>query len=293
VIFKASSNKSSLDHISTVLKAESGIKGGHRDCNGRNAPHLTIEVPVGTMFKSMKGDIMADLDEDGGMFVAARGGAGGRGNNYFTSDVNQAPEIAEYGAEGEELGYVVEMRTIAHVGLVGFPNAGKSTFLRAISRARPKVAPYPFTTLQPHVGIVKYDDLQQVVVADIPGLIAGAHRNRGLGISFLRHIERCVCLLYIIDTSLPEPWQQLEVLRYEIGQYNSELLGRHSAVVANKMDLPKSSENLVELRRCAQKMNLPLFAISAQDNKGVVPVLQHIRLLYDTVSVKNAEYDEE
>merc|ERR1712071_40436 len=108
-----------------------------------------------------------------------------------------------------------------------------------------------------------------------------------------RHIERCVCLLYIIDTSLPEPWQQLEVLRYEIGQYNSELLGRHSAVVANKMDLPKSSENLVELRRCAQKMNLPLFAISAQDNKGVVPVLQHIRLLYDTVSVKNAEYDEE
>nr|CAG4643385.1 EOG090X0ACU [Ilyocryptus agilis] len=281
VMFKANGNKNTLEHVPTVLKAESGTKGANRDCSGGNAPHLTVEVPVGTMFKNSDGRIVADLDEDGAVFIAARGGSGGKGNHYFTTDVNQAPEVAEYGATGEEAVYVVEMKTIAHVGLIGLPNAGKSTFLRAISRARPKVAPYPFTTLQPHVGMVKYDDFEQIAVADIPGLIAGAHRNRGLGIAFLKHIERCVCLLYIIDTSTWEPWQQLQLLRYELEQYSSKLLTKPSAVVANKMDIEESTRNLPGLQQYADSISLPLFRVSAKEKQGVLPVLRHIRRLYD------------
>nr|SVE73713.1 EOG090X0ACU [Daphnia atkinsoni] len=281
VTFKATSNKTSLEHISSLLKADDGEKGINRDCHGKNAEHLLVEVPVGTMFKSEGGEILADLNEDGAVFIAARGGAGGKGNHYFATDVNQAPEVAEYGAVGEELNYTIEIRTIAHVGLIGLPNAGKSTFLRAISRARPKVAPYPFTTLQPHVGVVKYNDLQQVTVADIPGLIAGAHRNRGLGIAFLRHVERCLCLLYVVDTSLPEPWEQLEVLRYELGQYDENLLERPSGVLANKMDLDQSKKNLSELELYANKLNLPLFPVSAQNSVGLVPILHYVRKLYD------------
>nr|CAH0104739.1 unnamed protein product [Daphnia galeata] len=284
VTFKATNNKTSLEHISSTIKAEDGEKGINRDCHGRNAEHLVIEVPIGTMFKSLNGQILADLNEEGAVFIAARGGAGGKGNHYFATDVNQAPEIAEYGADGEELSYTVEIRTIAHVGLIGLPNAGKSTFLRAISRARPKVAPYPFTTLQPHVGVVKYDDLHQVTVADIPGLIAGAHRNRGLGIAFLRHIERCLCLLYVVDTSLPEPWQQLEVLRYELEQYDPHLLQRPSGVLANKMDLPQSTLNLNELRRYVDEINLPFFPVSAMNNVGILPILHYVRQLYDSTT---------
>nr|CAG4641903.1 EOG090X0ACU [Eurycercus lamellatus] len=292
VTFMATSNKNSLDHIPSIIKANDGVDGRNKNCHGRNASHLTISVPIGTMFKSSDGRIMADLNQEGAVFIAARGGAGGKGNNYFKSDVNQAPEVAEYGGVGEELGYIIEMRTIAHVGLIGLPNAGKSTFLRAISRARPKVAPYPFTTLQPHVGIVKYDDLQHISVADIPGIIAGAHRNRGLGIAFLRHIERCVCLLYIVDTSMPAPWKQLEVLRYELEQYNSELLTRPSAVLANKMDIKHSESNLDELKRYVAALNLPLFPISAQENLRILPVLKYIRQLYDDICTKNELNDE-
>ncbi|EFX68558.1 hypothetical protein DAPPUDRAFT_203237 [Daphnia pulex] len=291
VTFKATNNKTSLEHIPSIIKADDGEKGINRDCHGRNAEHLVLEVPVGTMFKSSNGQILADLNEDGAVFIAARGGAGGKGNHYFATDVNQAPEIAEYGADGEELSYTVEIRTIAHVGLIGLPNAGKSTFLRSISRARPKVAPYPFTTLQPHVGVVKYDDLQQVTVADIPGLIAGAHRNRGLGIAFLRHIERCLCLLYVVDTSLPEPWQQLEVLRYELEQYDPHLLERPSGVLANKMDLPQSTINLKELKQYVEKINLPLFPVSAMNNVGVLPILHFVRQLYDSSTTKE-NFDE-
>nr|CAG4637221.1 EOG090X0ACU [Ceriodaphnia reticulata]SVE73093.1 EOG090X0ACU [Ceriodaphnia reticulata] len=281
VCFKATSNKTSLEHISSLLKGDDGEKGINRDCHGRNAEHLVIEVPVGTMFRSTDGNILADLEVEGAMFIAARGGAGGKGNHYFATDVNQAPEIAEFGADGEELNYTLEIRTIAHVGLIGLPNAGKSTFLRAISRARPKVASYPFTTLQPYVGVVKYDDLQQVTVADIPGLIAGAHRNRGLGIAFLRHIERCLCLLYVVDASLPQPWQQLEVLRYELEQYDSKLLERPSGVLANKMDLHQSKENLNALKSYVDKLNLPLFPVSAQNHLGISSVLHYVRQLYD------------
>jgi len=280
IVFKASSNRNSLYHLSAVIQAEDGRKGGNRDCNGKNAQHTVIEVPIGTQFKSADGRITADLDRDGAMFVAARGGAGGKGNSYFASSVNQAPEVAEFGAEGEKMTYIIEMKTLAHVGLVGMPNAGKSSFLRAISRARPKVAPYPFTTLQPHIGVVKYDDHEQITVADTPGLISGAHQNRGLGVAFLRHVERCVCLLYIVDASAPEPWLQLELLRHELSYYNSDLLQRSSAVIANKMDLEEARAQLEPLQKFSDELRIPLFPISAKNKAGIVPVLNLIKLIH-------------
>lgn len=161
---------------------------------------------------------------------------------------------------------------------VGFPNAGKSSLLQAISRARPKVASYPFTTLHAYVGIVDYEDYKRIAVADIPGIIPDAHKNRGLGIEFLRHIERCVCLMYVIDASQPEPWRQLEHLRYELDLYKPGLADRPCAIVANKIDLLEAQENLTEFQ---SKVSLPIIPISAMKGSNVTQLLLHIRKLYD------------
>ncbi|KAK3849338.1 hypothetical protein Pcinc_043908 [Petrolisthes cinctipes] len=248
VIFKGSRDVRSLDHLTSVISGNSGQPGHNKDCTGKNATNTVIKVPVGTIFKS-NGNIVGSIEEEGGVFVAARGGAGGKGNAFFTNNIDQAPRIAEYGGKGETIAYEVELRIMADVGLIGFPNAGKSTLLRSISRARPKVASYPFTTLRPHIGIVHYADLHQLAVADLPGLIEGAHTNRGLGIDFLRHIERCSCLLYVIDMAQPQPWLQLQVLRYELEQYKYGLSSRPHAVVANKMDLIEAQVNVSEFVR--------------------------------------------
>ncbi|KAL3859504.1 hypothetical protein ACJMK2_009722 [Sinanodonta woodiana] len=195
----------------------------------------------------------------------------------------RAPAYAEMGAEGEKKTVYLELKTMAHAGLIGFPNAGKSTLLRAISRARPKVAAYPFTTLNPHVGMVVYDDFEQIAVADIPGLIPDAHKNRGLGIAFLRHIERCTCLLYVIDLSVDEPWIQLDSLKFELEQYKERLSKRPHAVIGNKIDLPNADKNLKELE---ERIDLPVFAVSAKKRLNIEPVLYHLRELYDKYSQK-------
>ncbi|KAK7878672.1 hypothetical protein WMY93_030508 [Mugilogobius chulae] len=174
---------------------------------------------------------------------------------------------ATSGEVGEERVLQLELRTMAHAGLVGFPNAGKSSLLRAISNAKPAVAAYPFTTLHPHVGIVNYRDHEQVAVADIPGIIRGAHLNRGLGLSFLRHIERCRFLLFVLDISSPEPWTELEHLRYELDQYEPDLSHRPHAIIANKMDLPNSKEKLMILRGLVKQRVIPVSALTGQNTE--------------------------
>ncbi|CAK9807200.1 Mitochondrial ribosome-associated GTPase 2 [Anthophora plagiata] len=278
VIFQTSLNVNDFSKVNSILKAEDGEKGYNKDSFGKNAKHTIVHVPLGTIVRNAEGKIVADLDREGMMFIAARGGAGGHGNAYFKSDVQQSPRISEYGGEGEDLKYMLEIRTMAHVGLIGLPNAGKSTLLRAISRARPKVAAYPFTTLKPHLGMVLYNDYEQVAVADLPGLISDSHKNKGLGIQFLKHVERCKILLFILDITSEEPWTDFETLKHEITQFNVRLSERLHLIAANKMDLPEAKENLEILK---QKVNSPIIPISAKMGKNLSVLLKEIRILYD------------
>ncbi|KAK7575465.1 hypothetical protein V9T40_011751 [Parthenolecanium corni] len=280
VIFKADSTIRGLENVKTVVEAVNGEKGYNKDCNGRNAPHTIIPVPVGTVFKSQKGKVVADLHEDEMMFLAARGGAGGRGNHFFASDLEPAPKIAEIGAKGEKIVYAIELTSMAHFGLLGFPNVGKSTLLQAVTRANPKVAAYPFTTLKPHLGVIHYSDLEQIVVADLPGLIEGSHQNKGLGITFLRHAERCMGLLILLDMTEPEPWENLRILRDEVLRFSTQLSRRPQIIVANKMDCETSEEILVELRRRTPKdLIVP---VSAKHGSNLSTLLTEMRKLYDS-----------
>ncbi|ESO85069.1 hypothetical protein LOTGIDRAFT_168090 [Lottia gigantea] len=278
VIFQASTNVKSLSHLWPIMKGKNGKKGANRCCHGKNAPHTYIQVPLGTVLKSETGETLCYLDNLDGYFIAGRGGAGGKGNAFFASSTFTTPRIAENGAKGEERVVHVAMNTMAYAGLIGFPNAGKSTLLRAISRARPKVAEYAFTTLNPHIGMVIYDDQKQISVADIPGLIEGSHENRGLGIDFLRHIDRCSCLLFVIDLSREEPWTQLDLLKYELEQYQKGLSKRSHAVIGNKIDIPGAEDNLVSLR---EHVNLPVIGISGKYEIGIDELLTHLREMYD------------
>lgn len=289
VVFQASSDVKDFTHFTTILKAEDGEKGHNKDCHGKNANHTIIKTPVGTIIRNGSGKVVGDLNENGMMFVAARGGSGGKGNHFFTSNVNTAPQICEYGAEGEDTAYFLELRSMAHVGFIGLPNAGKSTLLRAITRAKPKVASYPFTTLKPHLGIVHYDDYEQIAVADLPGLIPGSHLNKGLGIQFLKHAERCNTLLFILDASLDEPWNHYYTLIEELTKFSEELAGRQKIVIANKMDLPDAEENYQLLK---EKLDVPVIPISAKMGTNVSKLLEEIRRIYDESLEREKEKDE-
>ncbi|XP_030277806.1 mitochondrial ribosome-associated GTPase 2 [Sparus aurata] len=277
IIIKADRVVKSLAQITPVYKGEDGQSGGSKNCYGRNGSPKYISVPLGTVVKE-QGKAVVDLSEHGQEYVAVFGGAGGKGNRFYLSNENRAPMVATPGMQGQERVLQLELRTMAHAGLVGFPNAGKSSLLRAISNARPAVAAYPFTTLNPHVGIVKYRDHEQVAVADIPGIIRGAHLNRGLGISFLRHIERCRFLLFVLDLSTPEPWTQLQHLRYELDQYESGLSQRPQAIIANKMDLPEAQEKLGTLKGLVTQRVIPVSALTGQNTEELI---LHLRELYD------------
>lgn len=279
VVFRASETIAGLGHLVVEIRADDGEKGYNKDCHGKGAEHRYVDVPVGTVIKDETGRVVGDLARPGVMFVAARGGAGGHGNRYFATDTEQAPEIAELGGVGESLRYTLELSSIADFGLLGFPNAGKSTLLRAITRARPKVAPYPFTTLQPYVGVVRYSDMETIAVADLPGLIEDSHRNYGLGIAFLRHVQRCMALLLVVDLSLPEPWSYVHVLRNEIQCFSETILDRPQLIVANKIDAAGAADNLAALRE-----RLPddtVIDISAKHGVNLERLLRHMKGIYD------------
>ncbi|XP_019746907.1 mitochondrial ribosome-associated GTPase 2 [Hippocampus comes] len=277
ISFKADRLVKSLAQLVPVYMAEDGESGGSKNCYGRNGRPTFICVPVGTVVKE-DGSTLVDLSEHGQVYLAVFGGSGGKGNRFFLSNENRAPMTSTSGTEGQERVLHLELRTMAHAGLVGFPNAGKSSLLRAISNAKPAVAAYPFTTLNPHVGIVKYRDHEQVAVADIPGIIQGAHLNRGLGISFLRHIERCRFLLFVLDASSPEPWNQLQHLRYELDQYEPGLSQRPHAIVANKIDLHEARENLETLKSRVTQRVIPVSALTGHNTEELI---LHLRELYD------------
>ncbi|GAA6070454.1 mitochondrial ribosome-associated GTPase 2 [Tachysurus ichikawai] len=283
IIIKVNKQIKSLSLVSAAYQGENGESGRSKNCYGRNAGPKYIQVPVGTVVKE-QGRTVADLAQHRQEYVAVHGGAGGKGNRFFLSNENRAPMTSTAGETGEERVLQLELRTMAHAGLVGFPNAGKSSLLRAISNARPAVAAYPFTTLNPHVGVVKYRDHEQLAVADIPGIIRGAHLNRGLGLSFLRHIERCRFLLFVLDMSSPEPWDELQCLRFELDQYEAGLSQRPHAIVANKMDLRGTQEKLEELKSRAEQRIIPVSALTGNNTEELII---HLRELYDDHKEEN------
>src|SRR5216683_2946649 len=253
--------------------APRGRHGEGSNCSGREGEDLTVRVPVGTqVFDSETGEFLQDLTADQARWLAARGGRGGFGNSHFAISTNRAPRYHQSGSEGEERVLQLELKLLADVGLVGFPNAGKSTLISTVSAARPKIADYPFTTLEPHLGVVDLGDYRTFVVADIPGLIEGAHSGAGLGDRFLRHVERTKLLLHLVDVSSlsgRDTIQDYETVNRELASYNSALATRSQIVVATKIDAVDEPERLESLRRRVLQDERPFFAISSVTGKGI------------------------
>ena len=281
VYLKATHAKNTLVDFQYLRHFRSGRghhgQGGNR--TGKSGNDLWIPVPIGTLvFDAQSGEVLADLNQEDGSVLVARGGRGGKGNSHFATPTAQAPEFAQEGQEGESRYLQLELKLIADIGLLGFPNAGKSTLLSKISAARPKIASYPFTTLQPVLGVVNRPDHTTFVVADIPGLIEGASQGVGLGLQFLRHIERTRILLHLIDVSPnPEsPVKRYQILRKELAEYGRGLSRRPQTVVATKMDEvdPKA---LKDLRKFASRRGITLFEISAVTGEGLPELLEALQ----------------
>jgi GTP-binding protein len=254
------------------FSAKHGTHGKGKDLHGKRSDDVILRVPLGTIVKDSDGNVIADMDDPEMEFIVAKGGRGGRGNPRFASSTNRVPMECELGLPGEEKEILLELKTIADAGLVGYPNAGKSTLLRALSAAHPKVAAYPFTTLNPVVGVVEFDDFQRLKIADIPGLIDGAHENIGLGHAFLRHIERTQILVYVLDMAGSDgrdPWDDFHSLQKELELYMKGLSKRKSIIIANKMDLPEAEENLELLKADVDiDPNLQIIPISAKEKQN-------------------------
>lgn len=277
VIFVATNSLSTLLDLRYYreYKAQNGEKGHAKKMHGADADDLVIRVPVGTcVYDDDTGNIIADLTKDGQRAVIAKGGRGGRGNARFASSRNPAPKICENGEPGEKFNLRVELKLLADVGLVGFPSVGKSTLLSVVSKARPQIADYHFTTIVPNLGVVQVKDGRSFVMADLPGLIEGASQGKGLGHQFLRHIERCRVIVHIIDMSGSEgrdPYEDYVTINKELGEYEYRLLERPQIIVANKMDSDEAEENLKKFK---EKLgDQKVFPIIAPIHEGIDAVL--------------------
>lgn len=268
------------DRVNTLLhfqykrtfKAQRGRHGEGSQRHGRNGSDITILVPPGTqVFREPDRGMVHDFAHAGERLIIARGGRGGRGNARFATSTNQAPRHFEPGKPGEEADLFLSLKLIADVGLIGFPNVGKSTLISRISAAKPKIADYPFTTLEPHLGVVRIDEFRSFVVADIPGLIEGAHEGHGLGDQFLKHVERTRVLVHMVDISNAErdPVDDYETIIRELALFNSDLLDRKQLVVASKIDVLADDSRLSGLKEMCAERDLPFLGISAVSGQGI------------------------
>lgn len=276
VILVASRNQNTLAafRFKKLIKADDGQAGGGARKHGRSAKDLFVPVPVGTVVLNDKGEQVADLTEDEQQVVIAEGGKGGFGNAHFVSSVRQAPKVAEKGEKGDQRHYIFELRMLADVGLVGLPNAGKSSFLAAVSNAKPEIANYPFTTLTPHLGVVDVDG-EAILLADIPGLIEGASEGKGLGDEFLRHVSRCSVLLHLIDVNSNDIAIDYTTIRSELAAYSKDIAKKPEIIVLTKIET--LTDDLVamqrELLKAIAPKNTQIFEISSYARKGLDAVL--------------------
>ncbi|MCX7905547.1 MAG: GTPase ObgE [Elusimicrobiales bacterium] len=290
VIIKASRSYNTLTHLSYSphIKAENGENGGSGNKKGRKGKDTIIMVPCGTIIKDEKGNIICDLIDDGAEVLVASGGKGGRGNASFKSSVNQAPVIRELGEKGEEKKLVLELLLIADVGLVGFPNAGKSTFLSRVTSAKPKIADYPFTTLKPNLGICRHKE-KYFVIADIPGLIEGASKGKGLGHEFLRHIERTKILLHLVDPNGYfgiDPLLSIRIIENELKNYSTKLLKKPKIIAVNKADIGYIAFDF--FKKIKNEYKKDVFLISSVTGEGIDNLLDRIIFLLSDVDSKHS-----
>src|SRR6202161_4540070 len=275
VVFVASEHHNTLLHFrfNPEHEAERGRHGEGSQRSGREGASKDVPVPVGTIvYDEATGEVLHDFTQPGERFVVARGGKGGRGNQHFATSTHQAPTAHEPGRPGEEKKLRLELKLLADVGLVGFPNAGKSTLISRISAARPKIADYPFTTLEPNLGVVQLPGYRSFVVADIPGLIEGAHLGHGLGVQFLRHIERTRLLAHLVDVSESsgrDPVEDFEIVLRELASFSDDLAAKPMILVATKMDVAQDPKRIASLRNLADERGLAYFEISSATGQGI------------------------
>lgn len=273
----------------SIFKADNGENGFKKSMHGKSAKDLYIKVPAGTIVRDLKtGNIIADMTEHEQKVLVAKGGRGGRGNTHFCTPQNRAPQYCEPGEPGIERELELELKLIADVGLLGMPNAGKSTFISRVSAAKPKIADYPFTTIVPNLGVVKKSSGGGYVIADIPGLIEGASEGVGLGYDFLRHVERCRFLLHIVDATAEDPIQNYKIINSELAKYSEKLSALHQVVAINKSDAAES-ERLEELKAEFQKLGVAPFVISAVTGDNIDKLMYELEHDVDTIEKPASE----
>ena len=277
--------------------AQNGENGGNKKMSGEKGENLIVKVPPGTIVRDKETNkIIADLTKPGEEEIIARGGKGGRGNQHFATSTRQAPRFAEGGVPGQERRLILELKLLADVGLLGFPNVGKSTLLAAVTKAKPKIADYHFTTLIPNLGVVEWKDGNSFVMADIPGIIEGAHEGAGLGHQFLRHVERTRLLIHVLDVSGMEgrnPIEDFKIINEELVNYNEKLAQRRQIVALNKIDLVLEEEQINAVKKQLKEMGYEVYTISAATKKGIEPLMDRVIELLEEIGEISSIFEEE